>query len=128
MRLYDEGRFLLYGLRIDGSCFYDYHAQIVLPACKEGSDCSSKPNGGWVTLKPKKAGISQAKKSRQVFRSQKKSTKRKAAQLKIDLKTYKCTKIEHSFEIWLAESKLAWDQLRYEIRTKRQMKKQRRSA
>ena len=72
----------------------------------------------------RKVAFSKAK----VLDRTKKSTKRKAAQLKIDLKTYKCTKIEHSFEIWLAESKLAWDQLRYEIRTKRQMKKQRRSA
>ena len=50
--------------------------------------------------------------------------KRKAHELQIDLKTFRPTKIEHSFDDWLADSRPAWSQLLYVLRTQRQIKKQ----
>ena len=47
-----------------------------------------------------------------------------AHELQIDLKTFRPTKIEQSFDDWLADSRPAWSQLLYVLRTQRQIKKQ----
>ena len=64
------------------------------------------------------------------FRERKHSAKRKAARMHIDLATCSVaplsgTSKSSSFLKWLADSKLVWNQLRYEIHAKRQLKRQR---
>ena len=51
--------------------------------------------------------------------------KRKPASISIDLSTFRPRPIEDNFDDWLADSKLAWNQRRFEIRTKRQIKRRR---
>ena len=53
--------------------------------------------------------------------------KRKPASIpcSIDLSTFRPRPIENNFDDWLADSKLVWSQRRFEIRTKRQIKRRR---
>ena len=85
--------------------------QTVLPACS--GKCSNAPNSGWITkVKTKRGAKSSAGK------------KRKPA-CSIDLSTFRPRPIEDNFDDWLADSKLAWNQRMFEIRTKRQIKRRR---
>ena len=86
----------------------------VLPACS--GKCSNAPNKGWITTGQTKQG---AKYSAGI--------KRTANTISIDLKSFRPRPIEASFDDWLADSKLAWRQHRFETRTKRQIKRRRKS-
>ena len=87
----------------------------VLPAC--AGKCSNAPNKGWITKGQTKQG---AKSSA--------GTKRKPANvISIDLNTFRPRPIEVNFDDWLADSKQAWDQHRFEMRTKRQIKRRRKT-
>ena len=50
---------------------------------------------------------------------------RKLQDLGIDLSTFIPTRIENSFDNWLADSKPAWKQIRFDRQTRGQIKKQR---
>ena len=43
----------------------------------------------------------------------------------VDLRTFSPRPFEHSFDGWLADSTQVWNQLRFELRVKRQIKKRR---
>ena len=89
----------------------------VLPSCS--GKCSHAPNKGWITKgETKKGGRPQPKRKRN----------------NIDVLTF----VPHSlgvsecvnrktFKSWLADSKRVWDQLRFDIATKRQIKKRRKN-
>ena len=83
----------------------------VLPACS--GKCSNAPKLGWVTSGVTKKGVTAAG-----------SLKRKH----VDLRSFVPRPIEGSFGDWLADSKLVWDQLRFELRTRRQIKRRRKNA
>ena len=83
----------------------------VLPACS--GKCSNAPNSGWITKGETKQGTKSSA-----------GKKRKPA-CSIDLSTFRPRPIEDNFDDWLADSKLAWNQRMFEIRTKRQIKRRR---
>ena len=91
--------------------FYDEikNYRTVLPAC---TACSDGPNDGWVikTAAQKQGVISKAV--------------RKRPRKHIDLQTFVERKFEVNFADWLTDSKLSWDQRRFEKRAKRRLKKQ----
>ena len=96
--------------------------QVVGPSCETGA-CGLKHNKGWVIARQTKTGIKKEKTSQKKLWGTK---KRRAKDMAIDLTTYTTTRIEDSFENWLAETKPAWDQLTFDIiQTRRQIKKQR---
>ena len=80
----------------------------VLPACS--GKCANAPNHGWVPTGITKKGAKSRPKRKRV---------------NVDLSTFIPRPIEDGFDAWLADSKLAWSQIRFENRTKHQIKKQR---
>ena len=88
--------------RLDKSAIQKFHTlkqewKTVLPACS--GKCSNAPNLGWIT----KGVTKKAPKPR---------PKRKHVG-NIDLCTFRPRPIEGCFADWLADSKLAWEQLRF---------------
>ena len=81
----------------------------VLPACS--GKCSNAPNLGWTTK-----GVTK--------KAHKPRMKRKNAP-GIDLCTFRPRPIEGCFDDWLADSQQAWDQLRFILETRQQIKKRR---
>ena len=79
----------------------------VLPACH--GRCSKAPQDGW-TMKG-------------VTKKTVKALKRKTPN--VDLRTFCPRPIEHSFDGWLADSKQVWNQIIFDNRIKRQIKKRR---
>ena len=81
--------------------------KIVLPACT--GKCSNAPNHGWTTSGPKKNVVGQKRKRN------------------IDVLTFRPRPLGglKSFPGWLSDSKLLWNELRLNLRVKRQIKKRR---
>ena len=79
----------------------------VLPACH--GRCSKAPYDGWIMNGVTKKTVN--------------PLKRKTPN--VDLRTFSPRPFEHSFDGWLADSRQVCDQLRFELRVKRQIKKRR---
>ena len=77
-------------------------------------------------MKSRKQSHNRSKKTKQAAKSSA-GKKSKPASISIDLSTtsFRPRPIEDDFDDWLADSKLAWNQRRFEIRTKRQIKRRR---
>ena len=80
----------------------------VLPTCS--GKCSNAPNLGWITTGKTKKGLKH---------------RPKRMLDNVDPCTFRSRPIEDGFADWLADSKQVWDQLRFHVATKNQIKKRR---